>query len=375
MQLMGAERLSWLRLARSENVGPVTFMRLLERYGTAAAALDALPELARKGGRTQALRIATRSQAEKENEELGQLGGRLILRGDADYPASLARLDDAPPVLSALGHPQLLSKPCIGMVGARNASIVGRRMADMMARDLASAGCVVVSGLARGIDAAAHWGALAGAATGNGGTVAMVAGGVDVIYPRENAELYAALRERGCIFAESPLGMEPQARHFPRRNRLISGACLGVAVVEAALHSGSLITAHCALEQGREVFAVPGSPADPRAQGCNRLIKNGAILTESAEDIIITLKDMMNAVSFSEDKRRGFIPLSAGHQDEATLQQARRVIVNNLSTTPVLIDEVIRDCQFSAAVVQTIALELELAGRLQRHPGGQISLI
>ncbi len=368
-----AERIDRVRLIRAENVGPVTFLRLMERFGTATAALNALPELARRGGRTTPLRIPGKAEVEREAVALDRIGARWLFRGEAEYPGPLAVLDDAPPVLTLLGFPALLSRPCVGIVGARNASIVGRKMAEKLGRDLAEAGFTVVSGLARGIDTSAHQGALAGGATG-GGTVAVVAGGVDIIYPPENDGLYREIATRGAILAESPLGTEPQARHFPRRNRLISGLSLGVVVVEAAVKSGSLITARFAGEQGREVFAVPGSPLDPRAQGCNRLIKEGAGLVENADDVINHLQGALRR-PFSEPSSGLFRPTTPAREDEIELEKARRLVAECLSPSPVLIDEVVRGCQLSAGVVLTVLLELELAGRLQRHPGGQVSLI
>ncbi|MGQ3049373.1 MAG: DNA-processing protein DprA [Niveispirillum sp.] len=368
-----AERIDRVRLIRAENVGPVTFLRLMERFGTATAALNALPELARRGGRTAPLRIPGKAEVEREAVALDRIGARWLFRGEAEYPGPLAVLDDAPPVLTLLGFPALLSRPCVGIVGARNASIVGRKMAEKLGRDLAEAGFTVVSGLARGIDTSAHQGALAGGATG-GGTVAVVAGGVDIIYPPENDGLYREIATRGAILAESPLGTEPQARHFPRRNRLISGLSLGVVVVEAAVKSVSLITARFAGEQGREVFAVPGSPLDPRAQGCNRLIKEGAGLVENADDVINHLQGALRR-PFSEPSSGLFRPTTPAREDEIELEKARRLVAECLSPSPVLIDEVVRGCQLSAGVVLTVLLELELAGRLQRHPGGQVSLI
>lgn len=371
--LTQAERIDRVRLIRAENVGPVTFVRLMERFGTATAALNALPELAKRGGRTAPLRIPSKAEVEREAVALERIGARWLFRGEAVYPGPLAVLDDAPPVLTLLGFPALLSRPCVGIVGARNASIVGRKMAEKLGRDLAEAGFTVVSGLARGIDTSAHQGALAGGATG-GGTVAVVAGGVDIIYPPENDGLYREIATRGAVLAESPLGTEPQARHFPRRNRLISGLSLGVVVVEAAVKSGSLITARFAGEQGREVFAVPGSPLDPRAQGCNRLIKEGAGLVENADDVINHLQGALHR-PFSEPSGGLFRPTTPAREDEIELEKARRLVTECLSPSPVLIDEVVRGCQLSAGVVLTVLLELELAGRLQRHPGGQVSLI
>src|SRR5712691_2698847 len=279
------ERLDWLRLSRSESVGPVTFYAMLRRFGSAAAALDALPRLSRQAVAT------TRRDAEAEMAAIERLGGLLLCWGEKLYPSTLAAVEDAPPVLTVLGQPEMLPRlllsPIIAVVGARNASANGRRLARDLAAELGEAGIVVVSGLARGIDAAAHLGAL------EKGSVAVVAGGADIVYPEENRGLHEALARDGAILAEMPIGTEPQARHFPRRNRIISGIALGVVVVEAAAKSGSLITARYALEQGREVFAVPGSPLDPRSRGANDLLRNGATLTETAADILAQLGPLL----------------------------------------------------------------------------------
>jgi DNA processing protein len=271
-QLTDGERLERLRLTRTESVGPVTFRQLMARFGTAAEAIEALPELARRGGRHRPIRICPRDEAERERDALTAFGGTHLFPGEAGYPDTLSAIDDAPMVLSVVGAAPLLKREAVAVVGARNASTSGRSFARRLAADLAAAGLVVVSGMARGIDAAAH----AGAAEA---TVAVLAGGVDVIYPRENADLYARIREQGLLVSEMSFGLQPQARHFPRRNRIISGLSRGVLVVEAALRSGSLITARLAAEQGRDVFAVPGSPLDPRCRGPNDLIRKGAILT------------------------------------------------------------------------------------------------
>src|SRR5439155_7265310 len=279
------ERLDWLRLCRSESIGPVTFYALLRRFGSAAAALDALPRLSRPA-------VATgRRDAEVELAAVERLGGRIVCWGEPLYPSALAAVEDAPPVLTVLGRPEMLPRlllaPIVAVVGARNASANGRRLARDLAAELGEAGIVVVSGLARGIDAAAHLGAL------ETGSVAVVAGGADIVYPEENRGLHEALARDGAILAEMPLGTEPQARHFPRRNRIISGIALGVVVVEAAAKSGPLITARYALEQGREVFAVPGSPLDPRSRGANDLLRNGATLTETSDDIMAQLGPLL----------------------------------------------------------------------------------
>lgn len=368
--LSAADKLDWLRLIRSEQVGPITFARLIERFGDAANALSALPELARRGGRAEALRICDHATATREIESLEKLGGRIIALGEEDYPPALAALDDAPPLISVLGRADVLKKPMIAVVGARNASANGRRFAQSLSRDLGQAGLVIASGMARGIDAAAHEGALAT------GTVAVVAGGVDVIYPQENAALYDRIVANGAVAAEEPLGLQPQARHFPKRNRLISGLALGVLVVEAAQRSGSLITARFALEQGREVFAVPGSPLDPRCHGTNDLIRHGATLTQSADDVMEQIRGMLRR-PIAEPDRPEYVGRQAAPAPALTgqaLDSAREKIVESLGPSPVQVDEIVRQCQLSPAIVAAVLLELELAGRLNRHPGHQISL-
>ena len=365
------ERLDWLRLIRSENVGPITFHQLMQRHGSAAAALAALPELAHRAGRRQ-FAVWSREAAERELAAVDRLGARLVAWGEPDYPAALTALDDAPPLLTVLGRTKLLGRRSIALVGARNASAAGQRFAREMAYDLARAGYVVTSGLARGIDAAAHGGALAG------GTVAVVGGGVDVVYPEENRSLHDEIAAEGAIVAESPVGTVPQARHFPRRNRLISGMSLGVVVIEAALKSGSLITARFAGEQGREVFAVPGSPLDPRCRGTNDLIRNGATLVEGAEDVLNALIALGDQATPSPVRSR-VAPRPRAMPQPAEPTQAERVeaetsVTRLLGPTPVAVDELLRQCHLSPSVIATVLLELELAGRLDRHPGGQVSL-
>ena len=276
-----SDALAKLRLTRSDNIGPVSYRLLLQRFGSAQAALDALPDLARRGGGTA--RIASSEAAARELDAVARFGGRFVFIGDADYPVLLANTESAPPALAVKGDIALLDRPCVAIVGARNASAAAVRFARSLAAQLAEAELVVVSGLARGIDAAAHWGAL------DGGTIAVIAGGIDIAYPPENAELQDRLAADGLLIAEQPFGTGPQARHFPRRNRIIAGLCAGTVVVEGALKSGSLITARLAAEAGREVMAVPGSPLDPRAQGCNALIREGATLVQNAADIVETL--------------------------------------------------------------------------------------
>lgn len=366
--LSEAERLDWLRLSRSENVGPITFGALIERFGTATRALEALPELARRGGRGRVIRIETRAAAERELAAIDRLGARLIGRTEPAYPPALAEVSDAPPLLIVRGDSQILTRPMIAIVGARNASANGMRLASSLAGALGKADLVVVSGLARGIDGAAHKGAL------DTGTVAVVAGGVDVIYPPEHAALTEEIAAHGALVSEMPPGTEPQARHFPRRNRIISGMARGVIIVEAAPQSGSLITARFALEQGREVFAVPGSPLDPRARGPNDLIRQGATLTESAADVLDVLARSHGAVPQPPVAKGGLREPQATPPDDAELAAARPVILGLLSTSPVPVDEVVRLSRLTPALAVTILLELELAGRLERHPGGKVSL-
>ena len=363
-----SERLDWLRLIRSENVGPRTFVKLLERFGSASEALRALPDLAKRGGRARPIKVCPKAQAEAEMDAALSLGCTVLAACEPAYPRYLAAIDDAPPILYALGNASLLTRPMVGMVGARNASVNGRNLTRRMAADLAGDGLVVVSGLARGIDTAAHQGAL------SGGTVAVLAGGIDVVYPPENQSLYQDIVQMGCVVSEMPPGTQPQASHFPRRNRIVSGLSLGVVVVEASLKSGSLITARMAADQGREVFAVPGHPMDPRAQGPNDLIRNGATLTEGAADVRAVLNDMLRR-PLAEGRKAVFTAPGLVVSEESGLDSARARVVESLGPMPVTVDLLIRECQLSASVVSLVLLELELAGRLERLPGGQVALL
>ncbi len=363
-----AERVAMLRLIRSENVGPITVRQLLDRFGTAEAALAALPDLARRGGRRRPIKIASREEAERELAALKACGAEPLALTDKTYPRALAAIPDAPPVLAVLGHPHLLERRAVAVVGARNASANGRRLAERLAADLGQNGYLVVSGLARGIDTAAHRGALAS------GTGAVVAGGIDVVYPEENRALYEDIKESGVVLSEMPPGTEPQARHFPRRNRIISGLSLGVLVVEAAPRSGSLITARLGLEQNREIFAVPGSPLDPRARGCNHLIRQGATLVESVQDVLEVLESMIKT-PLEEPDTPDFEPGTPRLPTESELEAGRENVLELLGPSPVMVDEVIRQCQLSPAVISLVLLELELAGRLERHPGNRVALI
>jgi DNA processing protein len=328
-----------------------------------------VPRLGRRG-----VAVFSRAAAEQELAALDQIGAQIVCWGEPLYPGSLAAVEDAPPVLSLLGQAELLAAPIIAMVGARNASANGRRIAQDLATGLGEQGIVVASGMARGIDAAAHAGALAT------GSIAVVAGGIDVVYPEENRGLYQALAQHGAVVAELPFGTAPQARHFPRRNRIISGMALGVVVVEAAAKSGSLITARFALEQGREVFAVPGSPLDPRCRGANDLLRNGATLTENADDVVTQLGPLLRGAPFLPPSRPAAdpelplipvvpTPIPAAMGDDSDLD----MILEKLSPTPVAVDELVRQCQLSASAIATLLLDLELAGRIERHPGNMVS--
>jgi DNA processing protein len=360
--LTDEQRVDWLRLIRSDNVGPRTFRSLINHFGSAHAALERLPDLARRGGASRAGRICSEQDARAELAASKRHGVSLVAPGEAGYPPRLATLDDAPPLLGARGLQDVLMRPMIAIVGSRNASGAGLKFAQTLAHDLGDAGFVIVSGLARGIDQAAHRASIPG------GTVAVLAGGHDRIYPPEHEDLLAAILDTGGAISEMPLGHVPRARDFPRRNRLISGAALGVVVVEAAHRSGSLITARIAAEQGREVFAVPGSPLDPRAAGTNDLIKQGATLTTEASDVINAVEPIMGR------------PIELREPDDDPLASEpdasdRARIIDLLGPTPILLDDLIRMAGASPAIVRTVLLELELAGRLERHGGGLVSLI
>jgi DNA processing protein len=348
-----------LRLARSPGIGPVTYRQLIARFGSARAALDAVPDLARRGGGS-APKLFSRDQAEREIDRVEKLGARYLVLGQGLYPRLLAEMEDAPPLLMAEGDLGLLERQAVAIVGARNASAAACRFARGLAHDLGGEGLAVVSGLARGIDSAAHDGAL------ETGTIAIIAGGIDVFYPPENEERQRAIGERGLLLAEMPPGTEPRARHFPYRNRIIAGISVGTVVVEAAPRSGSLITARLAAEAGREVMAVPGSPLDPRAQGCNQLIRDGATLIQTAADVAEAIR----------------IPSSSVQSPPARFEPAEELngkdvfgdIEELLGPSPVPVDEIIRLSGASSGAVQMALLELDLAGRLDRHAGGKVSL-
>ena len=395
--LSDRQRLDWLRLIRSESVGPRTFRSLMNRFGGAAAALDALPGLARQAGRD--IRICTLAEAEREAEALRRLGGRLIAMGETAYPRALQATDTAPPLVSVLGRSEALLRPCVALVGSRNASAAGVKFTARLARDLGEAGFVVVSGLARGIDTAAHEASL------RTGTVAVLAGGLDEVYPPQNIPLLKRLLEEGAAISEMPLGLAPRGRDFPRRNRLVSGLSLGTVVVEAARKSGSLITARFANEQGRLVFAVPGSPLDPRAEGGNHLIREGATLCAEASHVIEALAPLL-------DNDLGFLPPPPAMQDGAREERAqalwdeldlpgieaaplaavpepegvvgavpgavdggdmRRLVLQLLGATPIAVDDLVRASGRPARDISRTLLDLELDNLVRRHPGGTVS--
>lgn len=354
--------LARIRLIRSPSIGPVTFRQLLARFGTADAALAAVPDLAARGGGKPPA-IITEATARGEMERVEELGARYLGLGQGLYPRLLAEISDAPPLLIARGDFAVLEKEAVAIVGARNASAAACRFARGLAHDLGREGLAVVSGLARGIDAAAHDGAL------DTGTIGVVAGGIDIFYPPENEERQRAMFERGLVIAEMPPGTEPRARHFPYRNRIIAGLGLGTVVVEAAPKSGSLITARLAGEAGREVMAVPGSPLDPRAQGCNQLIREGAILVQTAADVAETIRPIDSRVQSGSDPFDSPTDVLA-----ETDPEARRSVEDLLGPSPVPVDELVRLSGLPSGSVQLVLLELDLAGRLDRHAGGRVSL-
>jgi len=366
-----AETLAALRLARSHGIGPMLWRRLIERCGSAQAALAAWPDLTREAGKKPP-RLCSAGEAERELDRLAKIGARLLVLGQPDYPALLAEIPDAPPVLAVRGDVAALQG--VAIVGARNASLGGRRLAEDYARVLAGAGQVVVSGLARGIDTAAHCGALENGVDGPA-TVAVLAGGLDRPYPPENVELLERIVERGAAISEVALGTAPTARHFPRRNRIIAGLSRGVVVIEAALKSGSLITARLANEQGREVMAVPGSPLDERSRGCNALLRDGATLVETADDIMNALP-----VALTPMPKRPAVPRPAASRPAAKPapvapdSEAHEVIAGLLAAAPTPIDDLVRRSELPAATVSEILLDLELSGRLERHAGNAVAL-
>ena len=367
--LTDRQRIAWLRLIRSDNVGPATFRDLINHFGSAENALAMLPELSSRGGASRTIRIASVEDAERELEAARRHGARFVGIGEPDYPPALRQIDGAPPLLATMGRSSVALSPSVGIVGSRNASISGAKFAAMIARDVGRVGYSVTSGLARGIDTAAHRASL------DTGTIAVLAGGLDQPYPPENVPLLKEIvAGEGLAVSEMPFGWEPRARDFPRRNRLIAGISHGVVVVEAAQRSGSLITARMAGDFGRLVFAVPGSPLDPRCHGTNALLKEGAIVTTSSEDVLEALAPLAGV-----DGGGTAVIQETGDEVDATAllppdDSDRATIISSLGPTPVEIDDIIRHTGLSPSAVYLVLLEVDLAGRLHRHAGGLVSL-
>ncbi|PBC08970.1 DNA-processing protein DprA [Mesorhizobium sp. WSM3859] len=366
-RLSDRQRLAWLRLIRTPNVGPASFRELINRFGSAEAALEMLPELMISGGANRIVRIPSAAEAEAELDAARRAGARFVGIGEADYPPMLKTVDNPPPLLAVKGEGAAFRLPAVAIVGARNASLAGIKMARMLATDLGREGYAVVSGLARGIDTAAHKGSV------STGTIGVLAGGLDVPYPPENAGLCDEIGDRGgAIVSEMPFAWQPRAQDFPRRNRLVAGMALGLVVVEAAQRSGSLISARLANEMGRLVFAVPGSPLDPRAAGCNALLKDGVTLVTEAADVLSALAPLAGTraprtTPLAEAPDMSAMP-PPGENDRADVLEA-------LGPTPTAVDDIIRHTGLSAAQVAMVLLELDLAGRLERHAGGNVSLV
>lgn len=362
-ELSFAERRNWLRLIRTPSVGPVSFRDLLARYKTASAALEALPQIIRRAS----VSIPSVEVIEAELDAAVNMGVKYIFACEPDFPEYLRALNPPPPYIAVWGNTEILNTPSIAIVGSRNASAIGQRFARQISSELGQAGYVIVSGLARGIDANAHEGGL------DTGTVAVLGGGIDHIYPRQNTELYHAIRERGALVSESPIGYKATARDFPRRNRIISGLCLGIVVIEAAERSGTLITARYALEQNREVMAAPGSPLDPRTKGCNRLIQQGAALIESASDVIDIVENLPQPYVHEPDNdfRAGEFDWQAAEKD---IDRAKTNLTSLLSPTPTPRDEIIRLSDMPVPICTAALLELELNGDIIVEPDGRVSL-
>ncbi|NVK33229.1 MAG: DNA-protecting protein DprA [Rhodobacteraceae bacterium] len=368
LSLSEAQRLAWLRLIRSENIGPATFRSLLNHCGSAEAALQALPSLSSRGGKKN-LRVAPQSDAEAELEAHESLGARLVALGEPDYPPHLRHIDSPPPLLSVRGGIAVRSPKTIAIAGARNSSLSGQKITQNIASELGLNGFVISSGLARGIDAAAHTASL------QTGTVAVFAGGIDVIYPSENTQLLERILDNdGNAICEMPFGWKARGRDFPRRNRLISGMALGLVIIEAAQKSGSLHTARFALEQNREIFAVPGSPMDPRSTGANRLIQQGAMLTTCAADILSVLEGRLEP-EFPFNAEIGEPSANDNLEVEEPSETARSKLLSALGPSPVMVDELIRFTGESPRTIQILLLELELAGRIERHHSQKVSLL
>jgi DNA processing protein len=372
--LSDEQRLNWLRLIRSQNVGPATFRDLISHYGTAAAALEALPELAKRGGAAARIKICPIEDAERELIKCESVGARFIAIGEPDYPPILRNADQSPPLLSIIGSSQTLKRKCISIVGSRNASISGMKLTQRFSAELGEHGYVICSGLARGIDTAAHKAAI------KNGTIAVLAGGVDHIFPDENINLAKAIVDNGgALLSEMPIGWQPRAKDFPRRNRIVTGLAQGLVVIEAAKRSGSLISARLANEMGRIVLAVPGSPLDPRSEGTNGLIKQGATLVTTSDDILEALLPLDEDTSdfvydISEEKDE--LPFEEnGQRADQTDDALRSAIISALGPSPVEIDDIVRFTEANISQVQLVLMELDLAGRLERHIGNRVSLV
>ena len=374
-KLSDQQRFDWLQLIRSANVGPATFHDLLAHFGSARKAIKALPNLSRRGGAKRQIQIASESDIAEEWQQIHHAGARLVAVGEADYPFALAHIHAPPPLLTVMGSAHWGQQQTIAIVGSRNCSAAGRKLTGQIAEGLGEANITIASGLARGIDTAAHHAALPS------GTIAVVAGGLNRIYPRENVDLAKTIAERGLLVSEMPWNWQARHQDFPRRNRIISGVSIGTLIVEAAKRSGSLITARYALEQDRDVFAIPGSPLDPRADGGNHLIQQGAYLVCDANDILKVLADRMPLQSSSpiqhllEPTSSENTPSQERKDDEEMSQQDRARFVSMLSPTPISIDELLRQSDLRASDVQMILLELDIAGRLERHGNQMVSLI
>ena len=366
--LRGVNPVDALRLIRSEQVGPMTFFRLVKFCGSVEKALEMAPSISKRGGRAKPIKIASRAEAEREYEALTKFGAEILMYGEERYPRLLQQIADAPPILTVRGHTHLAGNTnMVGMVGARNASANGCIFAKKLAGDLGAAGQIVVSGLARGIDASAHRGAL------GTGTIAVIGGGINNVYPPENAILFEEIATTGLIISELPFGAEPHARSFPGRNRIIAGMSRGVVVVEASLKSGSLITAEYANDYGRDVFAVPGSPMDPRCHGTNRLLKDGATMVETVRDILGNLAPL-GELPLAEQQSLNFHEAPAATLDEQTLDRARAAIIQSLGASPTMTDDILAMTGVTPHLLMAVLLELELAGRLERHAGSKVAL-
>ncbi len=365
-ELSPAERGDWLRLIRTQNIGPITFYQLVQRFGSAGDALRHAPAYARASGRKRQFTLAKNDMIEAELDAGARFGAQLVCACEPSYPAPLRHIPDAPPILWVKGSPGLFDKSIIAIVGARNASSVGRHMAQQLASELGAAGIVIASGLARGIDGAAHQASLAT------GTIAVVAGGIDIVYPPEHTALTAEIAERGTLIAESPMGYQPQGRDFPKRNRIISGLSMGVVVVEAAARSGTLITARLAAEQGREVFAVPGSPLDPRCAGTNQLLRDGASLVTKADDILEFLQGM--GKRFTEPEQMALLDNAPADFSEKDRKKIAQAITMALSFTPIHRDILLREINAPAPLIMDALLDLVLTGIAEEQGGGHFCL-